>query len=212
MSVIRQEEMTCPLCGKTFSATVVVSYQVNGSQRSLDGDPHEPLLYNMVHFCPHCGYVFTDAAEEPDDRTRELVMGEPYQKALQIENYPEIPRKLLLLGYLSGQKGDVSTASAQYLRAYWYFRDNGHPKTAEALDRAIEGIKRHIEAKADLNAAMVLVDLLRQKGDFDQALEAVNSLGQYLRGNENLLKTAAFEWKLIMAGDPSVHTFGEVAV
>ena len=210
MSMIHHEEMTCPLCGKAFSATVVMSYSVNGAFRSLDGDPHEPVLYNAVHLCPHCGYVFTDPKKEPDFYTRMLVQGEDYQTVLQAESLPDTARKLLLLGYLSEQKGDAGTASAQYLHAYWYFRDNDLPEKEEARDKAIEGMKKYLETKGDLNAAMVLVDLLRQKGEFEEALDAVNSLGKYAQGDETLLKTAAFEWRLIMAGDSNVHVFHEV--
>lgn len=210
MSVFRNEEITCPLCGKTFSTTVVMSYSVNGSFRSLDGDPHEPLLFDTVHLCPHCGYAFTDAKEEPDAFTRMLVRGENYRTVFEAENLPDTAKKLLLLGYLAEQKGDAGTASVQYLHAYWYFRDNDLPEKEEAREKAIEGMMRYLETKPDKNAAMVLVDLLRQKGDFKEAFEAVNTLGEHLRDDENLLKTAAFEWRLIMAKDAKEHVFQEV--
>ena len=210
MSTFRNEELKCPLCGETFSAAVVMSFSIVGESRSLDGDPYEPLLFETVHLCPHCGYVFLDANSEPDANTRRLVRSENYQKILQAEDCDETARKLLLLAYLAEQKGDAATASVQYLHAYWVFRDKDLPGKEEALDKAVEAMEHYLEGHADRNAALVLVDLYRQKGSFEEALETLNSLGKYLRGNDNLLKTAAFEWRLIMAEDSKVHLVGEV--
>lgn len=210
MSVFRNEELICPVCGQTFSAKVIMSYSVNGNFRSLDGDPHVPELFDMVCLCPHCGYAFTDPKEEADAYTRTIVHSENYQKVFQAEDVPETARKLLLAGYLAEQKGDAGKASVQYLHAYWFFRNNGLAGIEEARDKAIEGMEKYLESKADKHAAMVLVDLLRQKGAFEAALDAVNSLGKYLKGDENLLKAGALEWKLIMAGDAKEHMFGEV--
>ena len=210
MSVFRFEETTCPLCGKSFSAAVVMSYSIHGSTRSLDGDPHEPILYDAVHLCPHCGYAFSDPKAEPDAYTRMLVHSENYQTILQSEDLPETAKKLLLCGYLAEQKGDTGKASVQYLHAYWYFRDNDLPETDKARDKAIEAMERYLEGKADLNAALVFVDLLRQKGDFKEALDSLNTLGGFLRRENDLLDVAAFEWKLIMAQDSKNHIQAEV--
>ena len=210
MSVFRHEEMVCPLCGKTFSTAVVMSYSVNGSLRSLDGDPHEPVLFDTVHLCPYCGYAFSDQKEEPDAFTPMLVRGENYRTVFEAEDLPDTAKKLLLRSFLAEQKGDLKEAGNRYLQAYWYFRDNDLPEKEEAREKAIEAMERYLEANADLESAMVLVDLLRQKGAFDEALETVNSLGKYLRGEEVLLKVAAFEWKLIMAENSKNAIFEEI--
>ena len=210
MSLFRNEEITCPLCGKTFSSVVVSSFQVDGSLRGLDGDPHEPLIYDLLHLCPHCGYVFTDQKKEPDPFTKMLAQSENYQVILHAEDCPDPARKSLLKGYLAEQKEETEEAAVQYLRAYWCFRNNGLSGLHEARDKAIEAMERYLEDNVDKNAALALIDLLRQKGAFDEALETVNSLGKYLRGEENLLKIAAFEWRLIMEEDQESHLMMEM--
>ena len=105
---------------------------------------------------------------------------------------------------------ETAEAAVQYLRAYWCFRNNGLSGLHEARDKAIEAMERYLEDNVDKNAALALIDLLRQKGAFDEALETVNSLGKYLRGEENLLKIAAFEWRLIMEEDQESHLMMEM--
>ena len=210
MSTFRFEELTCPFCGKTFSAKVVMSYSTNGSFRSLDGDPHVPEIFDMVHLCPHCGYAFSDPKAEIDAYTRMIVRSENYQKIFQAEEVPSTARKLLLSAFMAEQKEERGKAAMQYLHACWYFRDNNLPGKGEALEKTIGALERYLEANVDKNAAMTLVDLLRQKGAFDEAFETVNSLGKFLKGEETLLKVAAFEWRQIIAGDSKPHVLGEV--
>ena len=212
MATYLTKQARCPICGKEFTVQIPGSYTIYGEMRELDGNTHTPEVYEMVSRCPLCGYVCGDFDERLDWRVPETLKSEEYQRILKDENIPENGKKAYLAALLAEKKEDPHTAGIWYLRAYWAVRGaEGQERfSEEARDKAIGMIQESLKKEPDLNAAMVLVDLLRQKGEFGEAREAVVALEKFLGNDLNLVKVAAFERGLIAAGDDRPHLLSEV--
>ena len=219
MATYREQEVRCPICGDALTLRTVSSYTSYGEFRELDGNTHSPEEYETVSLCPHCGYVSSDFSNRLDPRVPGILKSEAYQAAFGNEMVPENARKAYLAGLLEEGKDDPGSAGIWYLRAYWSLRDGETPEeNAEtvkafkesASDKALEMLVNHIQRDADRNAAMVMVDLLRQRGEFDAAKEAVQALEKHLDKDVNMIRVAAFERGLIAAGDVRPHRLSEV--
>ena len=62
----------------------------------------------------------------------------------------------------------------------------------------------------DVDSAMVLVDILRQRRRFTEAMETLDSLMGYLRTERTLIKIGKYERLLICNKDSRPHLMKEV--
>lgn len=91
---------------------------------------------------------------------------------------------------------------------HWYAHD-AHLSEDPFLEKAIDKLIEYLRENADVTAAMLLVDCLRQAGAFDEAHETAESLLRYL-DDDRLTDITRFELKLIENRDPDSHLESEV--
>lgn len=139
MTTLNERDLTCPLCGSTFTTNLVGSFSIG--EKESDFCPRylgmSPLPF-FVHDCPGCGYVGYEVDFEPIDAGRIV---EKLTKALKgmaqgerltgLDKY----RRMAILGVERGSK-NVEIADA-YLKASWCARVEGLDGGRECQEKAI---------------------------------------------------------------------------
>ncbi len=208
-----KKNITCMCCGKKYEANMLKGYSVDDDANTdLDTNPHSPALYDRVLLCPYCGYATAEPYTAISDELKALICEDNYKAVLNNKAYDDVCRKLLLAGYLSVKRRNAKEAGYNYLLAYWYMKEKGILEFEKAREKAIKNFERYLGKNMDLEVAMILVDLLRQNSNFDEAKETVTSLKTFIDGNVDLEKIAVFEEKLIANNDSNIHRIGEVSV
>lgn len=128
---------------------------------------------------------------------------------LKSKQYDDTCRKLLLAGYLSLKNGNAKEAGYHYLLAFWYMKDHGFAEVEKTREKAIKNFERYLKETPDYEVAMILVDLLRQSERFDEAMETLISLKQYIANNKVLKNVSLYEEKLIKSKDSESHRLEE---
>lgn len=210
MNSIVRRLIHCPVCGKETEIRVLRgTFQT--TLPDLDGDPHDPILLETVQQCAHCGYAADSLEETPPQNISALMSGEAYQTVLRDPSLDAAGKKLQLAALADDFAGDNERAAHHRMMAVWHLRAQQADGAliARLQHEAIERMTAYLEENADPEAACVLIDCLRQTGDFAGAEETAESLAPYVAGTP-LEAVAAFERSLIAAGDRAPHNLSEV--
>ncbi|MGN1346495.1 MAG: hypothetical protein ACI4V1_06895 [Eubacteriales bacterium] len=200
------KNVICPLCGKEFAAQLLAGFTQSGPS-GLDGNPHDPAIFDRVTLCPHCGYATANIRRPAYPGAEKWVQTENYREMLRSRKYGEEGKKLLLAGFLARKAGDHSESAYCYLSAWWYLTENRSPEAGRALKQAIEQYRLYLAEEENHAAALVLIDLLRQAGEFDEASETADSLENYLEDPEHR-DILRIERKWIGLRDSRAHRAG----
>jgi len=197
-----EKKTVCPCCGKKFKAKYLLGYY-GGGARGLDLNPHIPELSDSVLICPHCSYAATDMNGPIPERKKELVLSAEYRRLREGASKDPTAVKIYLAAYLHEAVSESKAAADLYILGHWYAHD-AHLSEDPFLEKAIDQLMEYLRENADVTAAMLLVDCLRQAGAFDEAHETAESLLRYL-DDDRLTDITRFELKLIENRDPGSH-------
>lgn len=200
----------CPVCGQETEIRVLRGmYQT--TQPDLDGDAHNPDLFETVQICAHCGYAADSLQAEPPQGAAALVRSEAYQAVLRDAAMSAVEKKLRLAALVDDCAGDAGSAAHHRMMLVWHLRAQQAPKETvrRALAEAIARFEIYLKDHADAEAACVLIDCLRRSGDFAGAEETAESLAPYVAGTP-LAAVVALERRLIAARDAAAHRLSEV--
>ena len=212
MSRYLKKAITCKCCGNEYQGDVLMGFTTDRNVMDLDTNPHEPAVYDQIIQCPKCGYSALGYSKDVDEKTKELVGSEEYQAILQSNEGDRITPKLTCAALIAEKQKDYRAASYFALLQLWHLKEINADgsKQIEVRGKAIGYFEEYLTYNLDVNAAMIMIDLLRQAKRFDDAMETVCSLESYITKNEPLKKVAAFEKRLIHEEDYSDHKIGEV--
>lgn len=207
MAKIKSEKKVCAHCGKESEQSVVYS---SSSFGSMDLDTRPPMskmtLQYEVQECPHCHFcnsTIEDATCIPKSFSLE------YKSLLKNNAVSKIAKKFLLAALLKVEIGDNLRAGENYLKAAWVFDDEKNYEAAlSARKEAARYFRKHIDATDDGDVAIILVDVLRRAGDFNDAIELISLIGD--TEDELLNNILVFEKSLINKKDISCHNMGEI--
>ena len=170
-------------------------------------NPHNPSIFRRVVVCPNCHYA-TDAVNKfASQEVREVVSSSEYQELYMSAYQHEIMKSLRLAAYISEKVADSKDAARLYLTMHWYIQRQ-NTFAPEWLDKAIDNYQHYLSDVPDLDAALVLIDCLRQAGRFEEATESAMSLQTYI-ANVNQKKILDLELKLIQQRDSYAHLQSE---
>ena len=127
-----RKNVVCPLCKKEFFADLLAGFTQNGAS-DLDGNPHEPAIYDRVVLCPHCGYSTAHLRRPAYPNSEKWVQSENYREMLGTRKYGEEGKRLLLAGFLARKAEDHLESGYCYLTAWWYLSENRSPEAGRAL-------------------------------------------------------------------------------
>lgn len=211
MSRYAGKKVKCKCCGKQYDARFLQSYY-SDSPMGLDTNPHMPEIYDSVILCPHCGYATDDVMQSVDSEVRNFVESSEYQKMFTDKDFDEILKKLLLSAQTEEMKKDFRKAAYQYLEAFWRAKEIENEQSSKIAGQAVDNFSKYLEEAKDLDAAIILVDLLRQMRNFEEAAETAESLAGFIPKDGKFIQSVlSYEEKLIAERDSDAHNVSEVA-
>ncbi len=217
MTVIREEEVTCGLCGKVSEHLIMRSAFVSGAP-DLDTRPavfggHTDKL---IQRCPSCGYCAPDVWKVRPGfaYTLRTMQSGSYQEQLHSRDFPEAANSFLCASLISENLGEYAGAGFECIRAAWIC-DDAHCDTAarECREKAVDLLRRAKEkrqrfARQRGGQEALLADLLRRSGEFDLARSFCKA-GLKRKPEKTLSDVLRFEMVLIDRADAACHTVAE---
>lgn len=210
MSRNKKMVLSCPCCEKQSVQDVLIGMIFSNEVMDLDTFPHDEAIYDRAIICPHCGFSSTTFTAPVSKEIAEIVGSDSYQSFFNDQSIDMKAKKNLLSAYLLGKQKKYKEAGYGYLTAYWYLRTVDLSSSKKALAKAIEYLAAYVEKNADVNSAIVFVDALRQNNQFDEAMDTLDSLSQFVPNNSNITEIIDKERKLIVARNSAPHLISEV--
>ncbi|MBE5997713.1 MAG: hypothetical protein E7240_10365 [Lachnospiraceae bacterium] len=201
-------EADCPVCGHLYKGKRLSGYYVN-HPADLDTNPHHPAVFDRVTICPVCGYAAEDLRKPADEPVRTMVGSGLYQRILHDSILSENTRKMLLHSMICETAGSLGKAAYSALCAYWSRKEEGI-KDPVILKRAETLYKEYLTKTQDVDAAVLLIDIQRQAGNFEEAAETAGSLLPFVQ-DPYRRAVIRFEQELIFRKDSESHSQAEVA-
>ncbi len=195
----------CSCCGNPFEYSKLMGF--SGVGADLDGNPHDPAVYNQVVICPHCAFVSKNVGAPIEPKLLSFIRSDAYRK-LAASEPDDTARKLKLAAAIADFQGDLLPAGQTYLMLSWYCRDIG-ADPLPALKRAANRFSNGLQYCFDLRAALILCDCLRQCGEFEELDDTLAFLQPYLI-HPQYRKIAQFEAELSSRRDREPHGESEV--
>ncbi len=183
MAFIKNSERKCIICGHDYHYQQLLENTSFG-MRDLDTRP-PGMLRRMMHLtlqkCPNCGYVNNDVSIRIKDFDESILKSEEYLEILNDEKINFAIKKFKLYGFIM-KDIDNQKAGMAYLRAAWMADDAKCEKEARMLrSKAIKYLEASLKTNENENVKLILVDLYRRVGLFEEAHEyamfLLNNLG-----------------------------------
>lgn len=198
--------LRCGCCGASFETDVLAGlYQ--GKVMGLDTNPYQSAIYDLFIVCPNCGYAGVNITRA-DQKTIDYIRSDDFKHLTHPLRDDDTEKKIRSAAVIAAYQEDFKAAGYASLVLSWYLRDKALPPD-DALAQCIEYYSRHLSASRDYDAAIILIDCLRQSSRFEEANETAKSLLDYIQ-NARLEAIVKFEQKLISENDASPHLISEV--
>ncbi len=228
MSTFGKEIKECAICGKKHESMVIMSTNSFGSS-DLDTRPPQMMrstLPYQVELCDECGYANVSIDYFLSDETEKIIKGPDYRRVFLDETINKLSKAFLLAGNLYNLHEEYKTSGVLYLKAAWAFDDHNDIDNAiSARKKAITAFNKYLKQefteeeilyrfnnekeKEDLNVKMVIIDLLRRSGSFDEAKSLAKELLKKV--DDKLTKEIlTFQIKLSRKKDTACHKVSEV--
>lgn len=210
-----KKTVTCANCQHQQVVNLIVSTSTFGSP-DLDTRPPEmkrSTIHTWVQRCESCGYCSSNI-EKPDPHAQAVIKDQAYQVQLNHSGFPPLANAFRCMAILNQQAGDYAAATWSLIHSAWVCDDTNQEQQAEKCRlEAIQAFKKaqdHQQAlmKEPEEAKLVLVDLLRRSGQFEQAQTVLATHIPQTQNEliENILK---FQQTLLEKRDTAQHTIEE---
>ena len=165
--------------------------------------------------CPACGYCAPHIDETFDD-LRAVIDRDEYREQFDDHDVPELARAFLCAAFVLEDVGRDASAAWNTIRAAWACDDVGAGEAARrcrqrALEHAWTSAGDGDELLEDLaSEGVLLADLLRRAGRFDEAREEATDRLEYA---DDPLVHALLTWEIELAErcDDAAHSVAEIA-
>ena len=214
MTTIRQELVTCAVCGELTQVMVIDSTSTFGPP-DLDLRPAEMArssIFAWIQRCSFCGYC-APIVDEATPTTREVVNSDAYRARLADEDFPALARSFLCSSMIFEEHGDQAVAARNAIEAAWVCDDEDLPGAAtQCRLRAIQllpgpGAQGDSLYSDPSTEYAVIVDLLRRAGRFEDAVAQADAALAAAEGE--FAAVLAFSRSLALAGDAGAYTVGD---
>lgn len=215
MTTHYSEDVCCAVCGKMSSHIGIASTNAFGSA-DLDSRPPEmqrSTISTWVQRCPDCGYC-AKRIDSADAVAKVVVVSPEYRSQLTSQDYPELANAFLCQCLVCEKSGFYNDAVLASVHAAWACDDIPRAEAAarcrsEAV-RLIQAMHLRDETLSEQRGAdeIMLTDLLRRSGRFDEALDFVDKAIPTIN-DEFIRVLLLFEKGLISKGDTNAHKIKE---
>ena len=208
MTVIKDIDPTCPVCGKQSSQNVLMSTNTVG-YADLDFRPSSMKRETMPVWlmeCPECGYVawnLNHASEFPRDFLKsdeyKSCEGYVFKEHLSEKFY----RRYMIERELNNTKGCLTNL----LRCAWACDDSEDENAIEIRKTALSYIDDNISRNTndEIYLLMVKADLLRRTGQFDKL---INEFSDVVIGEDKYDAVLQFQLARARQKDPACYSIG----
>ena len=210
MSKYKKTTLICPCCGKRSEQDVLIGLSYSNKFMDLDTFPNDDAVYDRTIICPTCGFSSMSFTLQVSKTVIDTVHSDSYQSFFNDQSIDDKAKKNLLSAYLLGKQKKYKEAGFGYLTAYWYLRTIDLSSAKKALTKAIKYLASYVENNTDINSAIVLIDALRQNGQFNEAMDTLDSLSQHLSNGTDFADILNKEKKLIRSRNKDPHLISEV--
>ena len=179
MTMIRDFDMKCSVCGETSEQPVLLSTNTFGYP-DLDLRPPEMQRSTMntwIQECPNCGYV-------AGELTDEIEISKDYLKCEEYLNCEGHDFKSKLAGrfykrhMIARESGNIEGSFFALRNCIWECDDEQDELAVELRKKAVELINELIESDDENRDTLIVMkaDLLRRSGQFDRLVEEYENL------------------------------------
>lgn len=211
MTTVYVVHRICAVCGGESDQQKMASTSSWGSP-DLDSRPGEPARSSLgleVEVCPSCAYSAQDVSMAPYGAPA-VVESEAYRAAVRDQRASPLAGAFRGMAMILEHAGKRDEAAWALIRSAWAC-DDGSPADVAAERRAEAAalmMRAHQDAIADAETALVVIDLLRRSGQFDEArLRCASELMHPIP--DEVRWAMEYELELIAARDDRAHTFEE---
>ncbi len=208
MAKIANEIIKCARCGHEHTYPVLLSSSTFGSM-DLDTRPstkgHEQFQYKIQE-CPKCHYCNT-RVDVVEGALQDFSL--EYKELLCNSDISPVAKKYMMAAILQEKVENFCLAGELYLMAAWIFDDEENTELAINVRKAsAKNIRKDVELSNDCETAIMLVDILRRAGEFQESLAMIAFIGD--TGDEYLNSILRYETALINRQDLSCHSVEEM--
>jgi len=204
----------CHVCGKENVFNRAIRTEEAGWP-DLDTRPspsHTATLSFWVQYCSRCGYCAEDVSV-PIANAESTVRTPEYQAQLKNETRPPLANRFLCAALVQERAGQLAHAAWSTIHAAWACDDVGNQTGARNLRRRAVELIRQMEARGETPRDpafddLVLIDLLRRSGQFEEAHQ-INQLLTATSGASITRQLVAYEEQLIFKKDTEAHSVSE---
>ncbi len=208
--MIDNQEYTCPICGRHFYAYTTTDLQ-DCKSKGLDINPYDDQIFDQIIMCPQCGFSALKYCNIEDIEVIEYVNSPEYQVYYNDENIDTVYKKWMLAGFISKLIGQYYDSGYEFMVAGWYIR-KVHGNVDDfvySMNMAIQQMSAYVEETMEIEPALIILDLLRQIGRFEQAADFAFGLKE--SGiDTNTEKFIDHELDLIARQDVNEHLMEEI--
>jgi len=172
-------------------------------------------LFAKIEFCPHCKYIARDISVK-DHNVGEVITSEKYIEILSDHRYPEICSIFRAAAYVKTLQNDIELSALYSLYALWGCRGLTRKKHRVRVQRirkeAIDKYEELISLKGlfKYENSLVLVDLLRRSGFFQEAIIHAEKALEKWSDIEIVNQILKFQICLCERQDIDLHMVSEV--
>lgn len=206
MTIIRDYEIKCEICGETSTQPVLVSTNTWGYP-DLDLRPAEMQRSTMntwVHECPCCGYVSSHLKNE-DGIGKEFLESKEYQSCGGLDFISDLSKRFYKRYLIAKKTGNLQTAFYSILNCMWKCDDEDDPLASDMRRMLVRMTDELIESSAEDKDNLIIMkaDYLRRSGQFDELIKQYENLKT---GKDNHDRIISFQIKKARERDDSCYT------
>lgn len=215
MSIFNGSCQTCMMCGTNVEVKhVLINIEIMDTD--LDTRPRGVARLsekNCVHYCENCGYASFDLQKDITFGRHEVLKSEEYLSIVHNLDLPNDAKKFFLVGIIMDEGQEFQRSATSFLRASWFFGDCGNEEwMIKSKERAIAELLKSDFTWKNEQVLLILVDLYRRIGRFDEAIEAINKFG--MDNIKDILTKSILDFQIDLCNkkDTTVHTVSQVQI
>ena len=210
MTIIKDIETECSVCGETTEQPVLMSTNSWGYP-DLDLRPPEmqrSTMHVWIQECPHCGYVAGDLSDELEI-SKDYLKCEEYKTCEGNDFKSDLAGRFYKLHMIGRESGNAEKAFYSLRNCIWKCDDVQDELAVEMRKRAVELADELIERDTEDKEILILMkaDFLRRSGQFDRLVE---EYGNIALDDENCDKVLRYQIEKAKEQDDKCYTTEEI--
>jgi hypothetical protein len=214
MTLPYYDNVICAVCGAKTSVSGLLSTNAMGPS-DLDTRPPEMERSTMeywVQCCSKCGYCADDLSDGKKNSSR-LIDTPEYHLTLNEENYPALANHFRCLSLINEADGEYEKAAWASLHGAWVCDDadlmeQSYTCRINAIRFFKEADNQYESSDQEGIVGMVLIDLLRRVGKFEEASREIIKRQRQI-DDPALLRILIYQATLVGRHDRSCHVIPE---